>query len=250
VTDQATEPPAGGLTPVFNEIQVAFALSPNRPEPDQMVEDLSGPTERVLMRNVIDEDSGIVQPSVFLRSDTFADPATGMPTQIVSLAKDSGITESRIFGGEMAVHVRPPSYLPQDLLERFPVPAQAALLGRQLAGRAATPDEYSIGTIQSLQEDSFFPARIRMEVFYSFVIAGRSGKLRDVSSNITAVAPEPHLIEAVVNSVPPDPETVVRAREWNLVDAGKLLKLWIRVESFRFLALGDWQHTRRLAYSG
>lgn len=85
--------PAGGLTPVFNEITGFLTMSPKRPKADARFEDLPGPKERMLMRNVIDE-SGIVQPTVFVRSDTFKDPHSGLNTQVLSLAVCSGVAKS------------------------------------------------------------------------------------------------------------------------------------------------------------
>ena len=87
-------------------------------------------------------------------------------------------------------------------------------------------------------------------MYYSLILGTGEGGLSSVSENVSIEGKEPHYMEAVVNSIPPDPETVLRGREWDLVaDAEGFIKLWVRIESFRFLATGDWQHRRRLAYS-
>jgi hypothetical protein len=242
--------PPGGLTPVFNEISVLFALSPSRPAPEQSIDDIDGPTERVLMQNVIDRETGVVQPTIFVRSDTFRDTNSGRLTQVLSLAADSAITTSVLFGGELAVHVRGPGELPAEARRELPKEAEEALHVAPYGGPAATPRTRSIGKIESVSPKSSFPARVAIPVHYSFISGGADGKLETVSDNFTAVAKEPHLMEAVVNSIPPDPDTVLSAREWNLVDESAFLKLWIRVEGFRFLGIGDWEHTKRLTYEG
>src|ERR1039458_4885499 len=94
-----SEFPAGGVTPVFNEIEAILTVCPQRPDANARFDDLTGPKERVLMKNVID-DSGIVQPTIFVRSPTFVDPQTGLRTQVLSLAACSGVGQSMLLGGD------------------------------------------------------------------------------------------------------------------------------------------------------
>jgi hypothetical protein len=78
-----------------------------------------------------------------------------------------------------------------------------------------------VGKIQAMSPDSDFPARVTIPVYYSLVLGVRDGKLANVSENVSVEGKEPHFMEAVVNSIPPDPETVLQGREWDLVtDAG------------------------------
>jgi hypothetical protein len=239
--------PAGGLTPVFNEITGLLTLSPSRPKPDQRFEDLRGPKERLLMRNVIDE-SGVVQPTVFVRSDTFAEPHSGLSTQVLALAACSGVGTSQLLGGEVAVHVRSVADAPGILPHGLP-PAALRISNMPLAGgRAVTPHDHSIGRIQALSRASDFPARVTIPVFYSLILGTRDGSLAHVSENVSIEGKEPHFMEAVVKSIPPDPETQLVGREWDLVtEAGQFLRLWVKIE-FRFLGLAEGVQTRRLIF--
>lgn len=241
--------PAGGITPVFNEVSILLALSPTRPDPDAGLEDIDGFAERVLMQAPKNEATGIVEPTIFYRSDTYDDPVTGLRTQTLMLLADPPETYSKIFGGQLGMNVRPPSDVQAALAGASPEVVEAN--GSKVGPRhpfAAMPTQYSIGKIQALQPDSDFPARVFMPVYYAFVSGGTDGNLRNHSTNFSVQAREPHSMEAVVNSVPPDPNTPVRAKEWNLVDESTYLKLWIKVEAFRFLAIGDWEHKERLTF--
>lgn len=240
--------PPGGITPVFNEITALLTLSPTRPDPATPFDELPGVKDRVVMRNVVD-DSGIVRPTVFLRSDTFADPASGLRTQVLALAACSGVGSSALLGGEVAVHVRNAAELPELAAEEVPAAAVRALDAPLAGGRAATPREYSVGRIQAVSPKSDFPARVTIPVYYSLVLGVREGALKHVSENVSIAAREPHYMEATVDSVPPDPETPLRGREWDLVaEADGFLRLWVRIEAFRFLGLGDFEHRERIPY--
>lgn len=240
----------GGITPVFNEISVLLALSPARPAADKRFEDLAGPKDRVLMRNVIDE-TGIVQPTVFIRSNTFAEPHTGLSTQVLALAVCSAVGTSQLLGGELSVHVKNAAAVPGLAPPDLPPGALSTLEMPLVGGRAVTPQQPSIGKIQALSQRREFPARVTIPVYYTYILGIRDGKLANYSDTVSIEGREPHFMEAVVASVPPDPETVLRGREWDLVtDAGGFLKLWTRVEYFRFLGLGDWSHKQRVTYKG
>jgi hypothetical protein len=91
--------PPGGVSPVFNEITAMLTMSPARPDPSIPFDQLTGPKDRILKKNVIDE-SGIVLPTIFVRSETFKDPNTQMTSQVLSLAACSAIGTSRLSGGE------------------------------------------------------------------------------------------------------------------------------------------------------
>jgi hypothetical protein len=244
---QITFPP-GGVTPVFNEINALLTMSPLRPDPAARFEDLTGPKERVRMKNVIDDD-GIVQPSIFVRSPTFTDPQTGLKAQILGLAVCSGVAHSALLGGEVAVHVKNVGTMPGMTPEGLP-PSALALLDRPLiGGRAVTPREASLGKIQSISPQRDFPARVTILVHYTFILGVRDGKLANVSDTVSVEGQEPHFMEATVNSIPPDPETPLVGRGWDLVtDSGGFLKAWTRIESFRFLGPGDWEHRLRVDY--
>lgn len=239
--------PEGGFTPVFNEIEALLTISPQRPDPNARFEDLTGPKERVLMKNVIDE-SGTVQPSVFVRSDTFVEPQSGLKTQVLSLAACSGVATSRLLGGEVAVHVKNASLLP-EIAGTQPTPPGFRLMSERplIGGRAVTPREASIGKIQSVSPRADFPARVSILVFYSFILGVREGRLANVSDTVSVEGIEPHLMEATVNSIPPDPDTPLTGRGWDLVtEAGGFLKVWTRIDAFRFLGRGDWEHRSRV----
>lgn len=244
---QPNEFPAGGFTPVFNEIEALLTISPRRPDPNARFEDLTGPKERVLMKNVID-DSGTVQPSVFVRSDTFMEPQSRLKTQVLSLAACSGVATSALLGGEVAVHVKNASSLPEIApTQRMPAGFRFVSDRPLIGGRAVTPREPSVGTIQSVSPHSDFPARVSILVFYSFILGVRDGRLSNASDTVSVEGLEPHLMEATVNSIPPDPETPLKGRGWDLVtDAGGFLKVWTRIDAFRFLGLGDWEHRSRV----
>lgn len=240
----------GGITPVFNEISVLLAISPVRPAADKRFEDLSGPKDRVLMRNVIDE-TGIVQPTVFIRSNTFAEPHSGLSTQVLALAACSAVGTSQLLGGELSVHVKNAAVEVGMGATDLPPGALQALDMPLVGGRAVTPRQASIGKIQALSQRNAFPARVTIPVYYTYILGTRDGKLANFSDTVSIEGQEPHFMEAVVDSVPPDPETVLRGREWDLVtNAGGFLKLWTRVEYFRFLGLGDWNHKQRVTYKG
>ena len=116
-------------------------------------------------------------------------------------------------------------------------------------GRAVTPKQASVGKIQALSPDKDFPARVTIPVYYSLVLGVRDGKLAHVSENVSVEGKEPHFMEAVVDSIPPDPHTVLRGREWDLV-TDRFVKLWVKIESFRFLGLADWTHRERVEFKG
>ena len=242
---QMREFPPGGLTPVFNEVTILLAISPDRPAPEAGIDDIYGPTERVVMQNQIDETTGLVLPTIFSRSETFGDQNTGLRTQLLTIAVDSGITTSRIFGGELTMYVRPPFETPTAARAGLP---PEALEASQVPWDAVVPSKPSVGSIQALSPGSDFPARISIPVYYSFVSGGRDGKLANKATNFSVEAKEPHIMEGVVTSVPPDPETCIGAKEWNLIEESGFLKLWIKVECFRFLGIGDWEHKERLTY--
>jgi hypothetical protein len=239
--------PPGGLTPVFNEITGFLTLAPKRPAPNQKFEDLKGPKERLLMRNVID-DSGVVQPTVFVRSETFAEPQTGLHTQVLGLAVCSGVGTSQLLGGDVAVHVRNVADSPSVFPHGLPPDALGVTNMPLIGGRVVTPRQHSIGKVQAMSRDNDFPARVTIPVFYSLVLGTHEGSLAHVSENVSIEGKEPHFMEAVVKSIPPDPETLLKGREWDLVtEAGEFLKLWVKIE-FRFLALVDKLHKRRLMF--
>jgi hypothetical protein len=238
--------PPGGITPVFNEITILLALSPVRPAPSATLDSLDVPSETLVMRNVIDRDTGIVQPTIFHRSDTFVDANSGVRTQILSLAADSGIAESRLLGGELSVHVRPPLAPPEAAMAGLPATALERL---HLPAAIPIPTEPSVGKIEALSPGRDFPARVIIPVHYSFLVTRDVGPwAASRSASRSVAAREPHVMKAIVNTVPPDPETPVRAEEWTLVDESGLLSLWIKVEAFRFLGIGDWDHRERLYY--
>jgi hypothetical protein len=240
--------PQGGLTPVFNEITAVLTIAPHRPDPDTKFEDLTGPKERIVMKNVIDE-AGIVQPTVFVRSNTFSDPNTGLNTQVLSLAACSGVAESKLLGGEVAVHVRGISDVPGMMPADLPPGALRVLDRPLIGGRAATPREPSIGKIQAISATRDFPARVTIPVYYSLILGKRKGALANVSENASIEAQDPHFMEAIVESVPPDPQTCLRGREWDLVTSvGEFLKVWVKIECFRFLGLADWEQTKRVVF--
>jgi len=248
-TEQQDSFPAGGITPVFNEVTILLALSPNRPAPTDGLEEVEryGICERVLMQAPIDEKTGIVEPTLFYRSDTLVDPTTGLRTQLLTLMIDPPITVSKIFGGELGMNVRPPRDIRELDVAGFPREALDAIqIGRHR--HAAMPTQPSVGRIQALQPGADFPARVEIPVYYAFVSGGQDGKLATAADNFSIVAKEPHSMEAVVTSIPPDPDTPVAAKDWNLVDDSTYLKLWVKVEAFRFLAIGNWQQTERLTY--
>lgn len=240
--------PQGGITPVFNEVTILLALSPTRPAPDEGLEEVQryGVCERVLMKAPIDKTTGIVHPTIFHRSETFGDPNTGLRTQLLVLLDDPPTTVSKIFGGELGMSVRPPNEIRPDAMAGFPLAATEALRLRH--PHAAVPTKHSIGKIQALQPDRDFPARVTIPVYYAFVSGGADGKLETTADNFSMEAKESHSMEAVVMSIPPDPETCVSATEWNMVDDTTYLKLWVKVECFRFLSRGDWNHKERLTY--
>jgi hypothetical protein len=240
--------PPGGLTPVFNEITILLAISPDRPVPDATLDTLDCPAEKLVMRNVIDKDTGIVQPTIFHRSETFVDANTGVRTQILALAADLVNAPSKLLGGELSVHVRPPMETPAAAAAGFPAASVANL---HMPHFAPVPAQASVGKIEALSPAQDFPARVVIPVYYSFVVTGHTGPW--AASRMTSrsvVAKEPHIMKAVVNSVPPDPEVCVHADEWGLVEESGLLSLWIKVECFRFLGMGDWEHKERLSYKG
>lgn len=240
--------PPGGITPVFNEITILLAVAPERPSPEMGLSDVEGPAERLLMQNVIDERTGIVQPTIFIRSDTFADPISGLPTQVLSLAADPALSRSKLLGGELSVHVRAPRSLPEAVKAGFLEFTEERWFAPPVGGVAETPKQVSVGKIQSLSHANPFPARIEIPVYYSFILKSGNGAIWSPSNTRSSPAREPHLMEGIVNSIPPDRDTCLKAREWNLVDESAFLRLWIRVECFRFLGLGDWSHTTRLTY--
>jgi hypothetical protein len=84
-----------------------------------------------------------------------------------------------------------------------------------------------------------------MQVYYSVISGGPDGKLSTRADNVSIEAAESHLVEAIVNSVPP--ERCISAKEWNLIHDTGLLRLWIKVDCFRFLGFGDWEHHKRPA---
>ncbi len=235
--------PPGGFTPVFNEVTILLAISPDRPAPDAGCDQIFGPCERVVMKNKF--EAGIVQPTIFLRSDTVTDPNTGLKTQVLSLGVDSGIVTSKLFGGELTMYVRALLDMPEAAKAGLPLVAVETF---RVPEDAVVPEKYSIGKIQAVSTQRDFPALVEIPVHYSFISGGRDGKLLTKSDNYSAEAKEPHIMQAVVKSIPPDPEVCVRANEWNLVDESPFLKLWIRVECFRFLGRGDYLHKERISY--
>jgi hypothetical protein len=240
--------PQGGNTPVFSEMSALLAIAPRRPDPNAAFEDLTGPKERLFMQNVIDQ-SGIVQPSIFVRSDTFSEPHSGLDTQVLGLAVCSGVGSSALLGGDVAVHVKSTSDLPGMTPADLPPGALQVLDMPLIGGRAITPKQHSLGKIQALSPESPFPARVTIQVYYTFVLGTRDGKLSNVSDNISVEGQEPHYMEAVVTSIPPDANTSLQGREWDLLTGGdNFLKLWIKMEYFRFLGTGDWQHAQRLTF--
>lgn len=239
----------GGITPVFNEVSILLAICPSRPAPDATLEDVQkyAVAERCLMKAPIDPHTRHVKPTIFHRSATFDDPSTGLKTQLLTLAVDAPTTVSRIFGGELGMNVLPPKRLRDLGIAGFTGEAvDAAPAG--LYAHAALPASPSVGRIAALQPDKFFPARVSIPVHYAFVSGGPDGKLETTADNFSIEAKEPHSMEAVVTSIPPDPHTPVCAKEWNLVDESTYLKLWIKVEAFRFLALATENRTERLTY--
>jgi len=239
----------GGITPVFNEVTILLAICPNRPAPEDGLEEVQkyGICERVLMQAPIDKETGIVHPTIFYRGEAFVDPNTGLRTQLLTLVDDPPNTVSKIFGGELGMNVRPPMDIPTAAKSGLPREASESMqMIRYRHG--AVPRRPSIGRIQALQPDSDFPARVSIPVYYAFVSGGADGKLATTADNFSIEAKEPHSMEAVVTSIPPDPETCVSATEWNLVDDSTYLKLWVKVECVRFLSIGDWEHKQRLTY--
>jgi hypothetical protein len=242
--------PPGGITPVFNEVTILLAVCPNRPAPEEGLEEVQkyAVCERLLMQAPIDRDTGMVKPTLFHRSDTFVDPNTGLRTQLLMLLLDPPNTVSKIFGGELGMNVRPPlNGISNEMFRGFPQEALDAFR-TPMHHLAVVPAKPSIGKIQALQPDSDFPARVSIPVYYAFVSGGLDGKLSTTADNFSIEAKEPHSMEAVVMSVPPDPDTCVSASEWNLVDDSAYLKIWVKVECFRFLSIGDWNHRERLTY--
>jgi hypothetical protein len=154
---------------------------------------------------------------------------------------------SKIFGGELGMNVLPQKTIRDSNIAGFS-PLALDALSVALYPHAAVPDVPSVGIIQSLQPDTPFPARVLIPVYYAFVSGGPDGRLDTASDNFSIVAKEPHSMEAVVNSIPPDPHTPVCAKEWNLVDESAYLKLWVKVETFRFLAIGNMNSKERLTY--
>ena len=241
--------PPGGLTPVYNEVKVWLAITPERPAPEAKLADIDGPCEEILMQNIIDETTGLVRPTVFYRSETFTDSRTGLNTQILALGVDSGIARSKLFGGELTMHVRPPMNLPELPEEERAAFSATALADLQVSpSDAVVPGRHSIGQIQALTHESDFPARVTVPVHYTFESGGRDRELATVGDNYSREAIEPHLMQAVVTSIPPDPGTPIRATEWNLIDESTYLKLWIFVEAFRFLEPADYKRKVRLTY--
>ena len=245
---QQTEFPPGGFTPVFNEVTIAFAITPDRPAPDAKLEDIRGVTERVKMVNRIDDKSGVVQPTIFIRGNTTLED--GLRTQTLQLGHDSGLAFSQIFGGEFTMYVRPPAISPieaQSLFPNFPKATIATFIS--VPPDAAIPERVCLGKIQSLQEDAAFPARVEMPVYYSFVSGGKDGKLATTDDNLSVVAKEPHPMQGVVMSIPPSPDDCISSDAWHLVDESTFMKLWIRVECFRFLGIGNYERKSLLEYS-
>ena len=152
--------PPGGITPVFNEITALITLASQRPKPMTSFEDLAGPKERLLMQNVVD-DTGVVQPTVFVRSASFAEPSTGLSTQVLSLAACSGVSKSQLLGGEVAVHVRNIANAPGMAPIELPPGAQGLLDLPLAGGRAVTPRQFSIGKIQASPRTATSPPRSR-----------------------------------------------------------------------------------------
>lgn len=240
--------PPGGNTPVFNEMSALLAISPTRPNPEAAFEDLTGPKERLFMQNVIDSN-GFVQPSVFVRSDTFTEPHSGLHTQVLRLAVCSGIGKSALLGGEVAVHVKSTSDLPEMRPADLPPGALHVLDMPLIGGRATTPVQHSMGKIQAVSPESPFPAKVTIDVYYTFVLGTRDGKLANISDNVSVVGEEPHHMEAMVDSIPPSVAVPLVARDWDLLTGrDNFLKLWIKMENFRFLGPGDWQHKQRMTY--
>ncbi len=242
--------PPGGITPVFNEVTILLAISPKRPEIGHGSDEIGkyGVCERVVMKNPIDEKTGIVQPTVFYRGDTFVDPNTGLRTQPLLLVQDRGRAVSKIFGGELGMNVKPPFEI-SPKMTGFPAEMVEIMRTQTVEFPHATiPREVSVGRIQALQPHSDFPARVFIPVYYAFVSGGSDGKLATAADNFSIEAKEPHSMTAVVVSVPPDPHICVSATEWNLIDDSAYLKLWVKVECFRFLGIGDWETKKRYTY--
>ena len=235
--------PPGGPTPVFNEIRILLAAAPARPGAEAArCEDVQGFCEAVVMRNVIDSATGTVIPTLFVRGQPVVSPTTGRKSQSLSLEKDSGIAESRLFGGELTVSVRS-----SGLEAARGLPALARQTLRPLAN-TPIPRRLSRGRIESLSRESDFPARVSIPVYYTFTSGGRDGRLATAADNMSVVAAEPHIMEAEVMSVPPDPQTCVKSDKWNLVEASALTRIWIRVDCFRFLGIADYEHKERPTY--
>lgn len=233
LSEAAAQPtfPPGGYTPVFNEITIFIALAPTRPAPRTTCDGFRGACEKLLMQNPISE-SGIVQPTIFYRGNTVRDPNTGLFSQVLWLAKDAGLAQSSLLGGELRVAVRPPD---AATLRGLPI---AAVRSLRADLPRVQPMRLSRGKIESLSRDRPFPAKVQVPVYYSFSVGDKS---------IAAV--EPHHLEAQVNSIPPDPRTCIHSDTWNLVQDSGLVRMWIRVDCFRFLGKGDFEHRERLSYS-
>jgi hypothetical protein len=234
--------PPGGFTPVFNEISILLTISPTRPS-ETALERLAGRSERLLMQNVIDAQTGIVVPSVFLRGDPRKN-AQGRSVQALTLAADPAFTaDSKLFGGELTVFVRTPTRFHRA------APPEVLRFYRAQPPQKFVPTNESTGTIEALSSEKDFPARVTVPVYYTFMSGGRDGKLSTGDDNEFFRAREPHVMEATVNSVPPDPETVIRSRRWTLIDETAQGRRWIFVEGFRFLGTGDYEHRERMKYT-
>lgn len=241
--------PPGRFTPVFNEVTISFAIVPERPAPDAELKDIPGPTEQITMVNKINKDTGIVEPTIFIRGETTLD-ASGRRTQTLMLSVDSGVVTSKLFGGQLTMYVRPPTRTPvaaSVLFADFPKLAVEKFI--DLPPDAAMPERYSVGRIVSVHKGRAFPAKISVPVYYSFVSGGKDGLLETKEDNFTANAKEPHPMESVVMSIPPSPDDCIQSKAWHLVDESAFLKLWIRVDCFRFLGPGDFEHYERLEYA-
>ena len=235
--------PEGGFTPVFNQITILLAQSATRPAENTPIEKLGGQSERVLMENTIDP-SGIVVPSVFIRGAAKKD-ASGRSIQDVILAVDSAIGMSKLFGGELTVFVRQPA----AQLRRVAPSESMRFFSLRHPGTAA-PARLSAGRIESISADAAFPARVTVPVYYTFVTGGADGKVATAQDNKYIRAAEPHVMEATVNNIPPDPNTPIRSRRWTRIDGRGPETRWIFVEAFRFLGKGDLQHKERLRFPG
>jgi hypothetical protein len=162
------------------------------------------------------------------------------------LAKDSGIATSELLGGQLAVDVRTPEEFPGADL----TPDAMSIIRKPLIeGKFDLPQNISVGRIQSLEPEKAFPAVVSIPVFYSFLLGPTGSDLNNNPEVTSIVAEEPHAMEAVVNSIPPSPDICVRAREWNLVTTSNQTDpLWIKVDCFRFLGVGNWDQNERLTY--